>query len=387
MTKSDIQKIEKRIGYSFSDKSLLIQAFTRTSYCNEHNRRGEVYSSNEVLEFFGDSVLSTAIVSILLSERTERYNRGIISRLDEGDFSVIRSKLSDKRNLSVSMTKLGLSEYLLMGEGDTKLGIASEPSVLEDLFESIIGAIYIDSGMNMETVIRSVNLMLDLESYKTMSQKSSPSAKNALQELCASRSYRLPSPVYKTLKEEGPDHKKSYERACYVGERLVGIGHGKNCKIADAEAAEAALKLLRSEAGGKVSIPKLEELMPKLQELTARAKLPSPEFHDLGETEESTVTNPAFRIECKALGKTAVGIGRSKTEARAAAIAEILKDAKPETIAKNSKPNAKKATQTVAKQPKAKADKPKAKTVEKAKETDNRKKSARGSKGGAKLKK
>ena len=127
--------------------------------------------------------------------------------------------------------------------------------------------------------------------------------------------------------------------------------------------------------------------MPKLQELTARAKLPSPEFHDLGETEESTVTNPAFRIECKALGKTAVGIGRSKTEARAAAIAEILKDVKPETAAKNSKPNAKKATQTVAKQPKAKADKPKAKTVEKAKETDNRKKTARGSKGGATLKK
>ena len=122
--------IEKKIGYTFKDKSLLTQAFTRSSFCNEHRvRGGREIISNEVLEFFGDSVLSTAIISMMLKEKTERYEHGVYTKLNEGDFSNIRSKLSDKRNLSRSMAALGLQKYLRLGEGDAKLGIANEPSV------------------------------------------------------------------------------------------------------------------------------------------------------------------------------------------------------------------------------------------------------------------
>ena len=129
-----IPEIEKKIGYVFKDKSLLTQAFTRTSYCNEHKpSKNEVYQSNEVLEFFGDSVLSLAIVAMIIRDFSEKYAYGVKTRLTEGDFSNIKSKLSDKKNLSDRMKELGLSKYLRMGEGDARLGVENEPSVMEDL--------------------------------------------------------------------------------------------------------------------------------------------------------------------------------------------------------------------------------------------------------------
>ena len=110
----NVGEIEKKIGYTFKDKSLLIQAFTRTSFCNEINPTVKTkYHSNEVLEFFGDGVLSLSIISFLLKECTERYEHGIKTELGEGDFSNIKSKLSDKQNLSKSMKALGLEKPLL----------------------------------------------------------------------------------------------------------------------------------------------------------------------------------------------------------------------------------------------------------------------------------
>ena len=243
----NVKEIESKIGYVFKDKALLAQAFTRTSFCNEHNARSKVrYQSNEVLEFFGDGVLSVAIISFMLSECTERYEHGIKTELTEGDFSNLKSKLSDKQNLSRSMKALGLQKYLRMGEGDSKLGIQDEPSVMEDLFESIVGAIYIDSDMSISAVIKAVSGMLDMSVY-TDRQKPIQSAKNAIQEWCADKKRRLPPPRYETLSEDGPDHKKTYMRGCYIGERLMGRGVGKNFKIADAAAAEDALKALMAE--------------------------------------------------------------------------------------------------------------------------------------------
>ena len=85
---NSIPVIEKKIGYVFKDKSLLTQAFTRSSFCNEHKRKGgRGYMSNEVLEFFGDSVLSTVIITMMLRDKTERYEHGVYTSLNEGDFS------------------------------------------------------------------------------------------------------------------------------------------------------------------------------------------------------------------------------------------------------------------------------------------------------------
>ena len=170
----------------------------------------EPYQSNEVLEFFGDSVLSMAIITSLIKLKTKRYSGGIKTELAEGDFSNIRSHLADKKNLSDNIRRLGLEKYLIMGEGDAKLGIENERSVMEDLFESIVGAVYIDSEFNTGAVISVVEKMLDLSVYLTASKGAMQSYKNMMQEWCADKKRRLPPPVYEKRAEEGPDHNKTY---------------------------------------------------------------------------------------------------------------------------------------------------------------------------------
>ena len=319
----NIKEIEKKIHYTFKDKSLLMQAFTRSSFCNEHRSKFEdEYISNEVLEFFGDSVLSTAIISIFFEDKTERYSHGIYTKLNEGDFSNIRSKLSDKRNLSKSTAQLGLQRFLLMGEGDSKLGIENEPSVMEDLFESIIGAVYIDCGMNMNTVIGVVGKMLDVSAYMESSAPPIQSYKNALQEWCADKKHRLPAPIYKTVSESGPDHKRSYERAVIIGDRTYASGFGKNLKLADAAAAEATLEILKRESIKNTEVS-LDSLV-KLRELAASKKQPSPSFRDLGESPLSTPTEKEYIIECRCMGSAASATAKSKQEARALAAEKLL---------------------------------------------------------------
>lgn len=328
--KKNIQVVERIIGYTFEDKSLLTQAFTRSSFCNEQRKRGgSDYISNEILEFFGDSVLSTAIISMMLRDKTQRYEHGVYTKLDEGDFSNIRSKLSDKRNLSKSMAALGLQKYLLMGEGDAKLGIENEPSVMEDLFESIIGAVYIDCGMDISKIIGVVAKMLDVSAYFSNEAPPIQSFKNALQEWCADKKHRLPAPVYKTLSQSGPDHKKVYERAVIIGERTVAVGKGKNLKIADSLAAEAALEILKKEEKTvqNVNINSLSEL----KTYAAKNKQPSPEFRDHGETDNSTVSSREYKIECRCMGKAAVAVGKSKQEARVLAAQKVLDELVPKT--------------------------------------------------------
>ncbi len=339
-----ISEIEKKIGYTFKDKQLLKQAFTRSSFCNEQSSRDD-YQSNEVLEFFGDGVLSCAIITVLLKEHSTRYEHGIKTKLKEGDFSNIKSRLSDKKNLSEATAALGLEKYLLLGEGDLKLGIEKEPSVMEDLFESIIGAIYIDSGLDMNAVLSSVLKMLDIKKYYEKTQTPIQSFKNALQEWCADKNHRCPPPVYKTLSETGPDHKKLFERGCYIGEELVGIGKGKNQRIADALAAEAALEALRKKSAMACQKNKNPELvMQRLRQLAKDNKSPSPEFRDLGETPSSTEKIPEFCIECRLLGECAAGIGSSKREARESASAKLLTILEKKRKASKSKNTAKKST-------------------------------------------
>ena len=322
----NIEKIEKIIKYTFKDKSLLMQAFTRASFCNERRREKNAYSSNEVLEFFGDAVLSASIVSIFLNKKTERYEHGIKTELCEGDFSNIRSKLSDKSNLSATIAKLGLQKYLIMGEGDAKLGIENEPSVMEDLFESIIGAIYIDTDMDIRRVIKIVSAMLSPEEYLKSKTAATQSPKNLLQEFCADKKHRLPPPTYKVISESGPEHKRTFVCGCYIGEELLGTGEGKNRKIAESEAARIALaELQKKQDRADVPIDALVEIKAYAQ----KNKLPSPTFKDLGESERSTDTRPEFMIECILGDVRKTGVGQSKQDARAYACRAVLDELMP----------------------------------------------------------
>ena len=332
----NIEHIEKTLGYTFKDKSLLMQAFTRTSFCNEQSKGKSKLTSNEVLEFFGDSILSSAIVSLLLKGKTKRYEHGIFTELNEGDFSTIRSNLSDKKNLSATTKALGLEKYLLMSRGDEKLDIGKEPSVMEDLYESIIGAIYIDSGMDLSAVISMVERTLDVSSYVASTAAPKKNAKNLLQEWCDDKKHRLPHPEYKVLSATGPDNKKTYECGVYIGEKLYGKGIGKNQKLAEAEAARLALELLQAEE----KQPKVDAatVAQKLREQASKNKAPSAEYRDLGETENSNINVKEFAVECRFMGIVAEGRGLSKQDARTMAGLKIL-----EHIEAEAKKNAKEA--------------------------------------------
>jgi dsRNA-specific ribonuclease len=267
-----------------------------------------------------------------------------------------------------------------MGEGDLKLGIQNEPSVMEDLFESIVGAIFIDSDMNMQSVIKAISGMLDMSVY-TDRQKISQSAKNALQEWCADKKRRLPAPRYETLSEDGPDHKKTYMRGCYIGDRLMGRGIGKNFKLADAAAAEDALKVLMAQnernmqskidksaqnsqantkekkdasptnntkstietaAANDVAAPKekvVASYATLLKNYSVSNKKSSPVFRDLGERKNGKKTECA--VECSFMDAVATGVGPTRPEAREAAcklIAEKLGIGKKRTAKKASTP-------------------------------------------------
>ena len=327
----NIKEIEEKIGYTFKNKSLLQQAFTRSSYCNEQKRRGKAaYQSNEVLEFFGDSVLSAAIVTLIMKNMSHTYEHGISTELGEGDFSNIKSRLSDKKSLSRALCSTGLQRYLLLGEGDIKLGIENEPSVMEDLFESIIGAIYIDSEQNLEAVIKSVSKLIDVNEYLNKDTPPMQSFKNALQEWCADKNHRHPAPIYKTTAESGPDHKKVYERTCYIGDKIYGVGTGKNFKIADTSAAEAALKAIMLE-DKNATAPKTADALAELRKIASKYKKPSPEFKDLGETKNSTPKKREYLIECRFSAYSEMGTGESKHDAKNLAAEKLLEKLKSDS--------------------------------------------------------
>ncbi len=325
----NIGKIEEILGYTFRDKSLLVQAFTRTSFCNEHHARteGEDYQSNEVLEFFGDAVLSAAIVSLLIERSSSRYAHGIHTALSEGDFSNVKSNLSDKSNLSVHMARLGLQKYLLMGEGDKKMKMENQPSVMEDLFESIVGAIYIDCEMQMNVVKNAVSRMLDAGEYLEEG-RTSQSPKNLLQEFCADKTRRLGAPVYRMISESGPQHKKEYLFACEIGGKEYGRGVGKNYRAAETAAARDALANLQrtykpeGEGKGEARHP-ADTAQSRLYEHAAKRGLPPPAYR-VSEAPEATPQNPAFIAVCTYRGRETEGRGVSKAGARQAAAEAML---------------------------------------------------------------
>lgn len=245
-----IGEIEEIIGYHFRDPALLRQAFTRKSYCNEAHQAGDrEIQSNEVLEFCGDSVLSAAIISILMERCSRRSPVGLATELDEGSFTVIKSNLTNKTMLSRRVGELGLHKHLLVGRGDAQRGIDRQPSVMEDLFESIVGAVYFDCGKDMRVMTELISRLLDTEEYlKKNAVRQAASPYNALQEFCQAR--KLPF-SFSEVEHFGPEHERTYVFACYVEDVKIAEGQGGSGAKAKAAAAAAALPLLEEKYAKK----------------------------------------------------------------------------------------------------------------------------------------
>ena len=159
MTEQEIKKIESSIGYTFHNKALLAQAFTRKSYTIENG--GE---NNEVLEFIGDEVLDYIITLMLLRSSGGVDEKGEYSSMkSESSLTESKKSMVQGKTLANCISNLHLQKYLLLGKGDIKQKVQDKDSVKEDLFEAIIGAIAVDTNYNTELILNSVKLMYSFD--------------------------------------------------------------------------------------------------------------------------------------------------------------------------------------------------------------------------------
>ncbi len=315
LKKEVLATIEQTIGYQFKDKQLVSQAFTRSSYHYEHPEE----QSNEVMEFVGDSVLSLLVVDNLLDRYTDKDGSGLYSCLNEGDFSSIRSFMVNKSFLAKKMRKLGLHQFLRMSIGDEKQGINNSLSVLEDLFESIVGAIYLDVGRNLnktkQVVIPLLEIDCELDEYDG---KIKVSYKNLVQEWCDK--YGCGKPIYDTY-QTGDE----FISTCYIQEYNVkDQGHGKNKKEAEKAAAELIYMQLEDIASSFASVEiSFENAINMLQEYCQNEDIPKPEYNTVKDVVFGDNSHE-FTVRCILKGRYTEGMGTKVKEAKKAAAYKML---------------------------------------------------------------
>ncbi|MBR0409984.1 MAG: ribonuclease III [Eubacterium sp.] len=220
-------ELEEIIGYSFKDKNLLLLALTHSSYANEHKKNKK--SNNERLEFLGDAVLELTISDYLFREYPDR---------DEGKLTKLRSSLVCEYTLAICARDISLGRYLLLSKGEDLTGGRERDSILSDAFEAVIGAIYLDGGLDKAAGFIHENLLKDVEDKSLFYD-----AKTILQEIVqAGESGKL---TYKLLGEKGPDHNKEFEVKVFIGEKAYAGGVGKTKKGAEQIAAYQTILMLR----------------------------------------------------------------------------------------------------------------------------------------------
>lgn len=225
---SQLNQLQKRIGYHFNDPSLLTQALTHSSYANEH-RLGHC-QCNERLEFLGDAVLELTTSEFLY----EKY-----ADLPEGDLTKIRASIVCEPTLAYCAGEIPLGEYLLLGKGEDATGGRNRSSVVSDAMEAVIGAIYLDGGFTNAKEYIHRFILNDIE-HKQLFYDS----KTILQEMVQSSHSEALS--YEILKEEGPDHNKLFEVRAKIGEQEIGRGAGRTKKAAEQVAAYNGILKLKS---------------------------------------------------------------------------------------------------------------------------------------------
>lgn len=230
---SSIPLIEGKIGYTFQDKDLIVTAFLHRSYLNENKELK--LNHNERLEFLGDTVLGL-IVSELLYTRFPEYK--------EGDLSFLRSRMIEAASCVSYLKSLDIEKFVLLGRGERMNDGRGRESILADLFEAIIGAIYLDGGFEVSKRFFLDHFQKEIESIIEMPV----SNYKALLQDFAQKNYQQ-QPVYQVLGEVGPDHSKQFEVAVTVNGEVVGIGKGASKKEAQQEAARIAVEKLNEDKG------------------------------------------------------------------------------------------------------------------------------------------
>ena len=223
MYPQNLEILEKTIGYTFNDKSIIISALTHSSFANENRMSGKYCECNERLEFLGDSVLSL-IVSEYIFHKFGNRPEGVCSR-----------------SLSNFANKISLGSFLYLGKGEEANG-RSKPTILENAFEALVAAIFLDSGHSLDTVAKFVMPLLENNIEEASVDQMAYDYKTSLQHFVQSSSGK-DKIQYVLVNEYGPDHQKTFEVEVRLNSNVVGKGAGKSKREAEQNAAKEALAL------------------------------------------------------------------------------------------------------------------------------------------------
>lgn len=225
---AQLQELEAKLDVRFRDRTLLNLALQHGSY--GHEGRGGRRESYERLELLGDAVLNLVVCDHL-------YYR--FSDAPEGELAKLRARIVSEPWLARIARSLDLGRYILMGKGEEKSGGRLRASMLADVVEAVLGAVYVDSGFGVAHAVTS-RLLQDV--YEDL-EAPSEDYKSELQELLQERERRLPR--YRITDQEGPDHAKLFVATVEAGGRILGEGKGQSKKQAEQAAAQSALEFLR----------------------------------------------------------------------------------------------------------------------------------------------
>ena len=214
-----LKKLETVIGYEFQNQRLLAHALTHSSYANE--KHWDKTKCNERLEFLGDAVLELLSSDFLFRN---------YPTMPEGEMTKLRASLVCEPTLAFCAEAISLGDYLLLGKGEDLTGGRKRPSVVSDAMEAMIGAIYLDGGLANAKEFVHRFILNDIE-HKQLFYDS----KTILQEIVQAEYKGGLS--YELIKEEGPDHNKTFEVCVKMGGRVIGRGTGRTKKAAEQVAA------------------------------------------------------------------------------------------------------------------------------------------------------
>lgn len=225
----DFSELEKKIGLSFKNQDLLRQAFTHRSYLNENHKWN--LGHNERLEFLGDAVLELSVSDYLYKNKPNQ---------SEGHLTSLRAALVNSVMLAEVGDELDFDQFLLLSKGEGRDLGRGRKYILANTFESLVGAIYLDQGY--ETADKFITShLIEKKLDDIIKGKTFKDAKSLFQEK-AQAEYNI-TPVYKIIKEWGPDHDKQFRSGVFLGEEIVAEGEGLSKQEAEVEAAKKGLEV------------------------------------------------------------------------------------------------------------------------------------------------
>lgn len=222
----DFTPLQARLGHTFANPALLVEALTHRSYLNEH--RDYAGSHNERLEFLGDAVLELAVTNFLFKKFPAK---------PEGELTSYRAALVNTVSLAGAAQEISINGFLLLSKGESRDTGRARDVILADAFEAIIGAMYLDAGYEAAEAFITKNLCSKID--EVIAKRSYQDAKSRFQEIAQEK--RGITPNYETLSEIGPDHAKVFTVGVFIGTAEIARGEGVSKQEAEQKAASAAL--------------------------------------------------------------------------------------------------------------------------------------------------